>query len=157
MQNLFWSEQDDERGRGALKQTVFELRRRLGANCIETRVVREAGHAVQRLASAPLPRPRRTHVQGIMRKLRLPLSRFTSKSLSRVKHRGDMLSVTEVDRRGIGNIHGQVAILVQERTKGGNVGRVAIQMAPDSTLPSRLFWAALSGASRNIARSAQAR
>jgi DNA-binding SARP family transcriptional activator len=37
IQNLFWPERDDVKGRGALKQTVFELRRLLGDNSIETR------------------------------------------------------------------------------------------------------------------------
>jgi TolB-like protein/DNA-binding SARP family transcriptional activator/Tfp pilus assembly protein PilF len=36
IQNLFWSNRNDERGRGTLKWTVYSLRRRLGEDCIES-------------------------------------------------------------------------------------------------------------------------
>jgi DNA-binding SARP family transcriptional activator len=35
--NLFWSDRDDEKARGALKQSLYELRRQLGADWIDPR------------------------------------------------------------------------------------------------------------------------
>jgi DNA-binding SARP family transcriptional activator len=37
VQNIFWSDRDDEKGKAALKQTLYELRRVLGENCIESK------------------------------------------------------------------------------------------------------------------------
>src|SRR5262245_59727473 len=36
VQNIFWSDRDDEKGKAALKHTVYELRRLFGEDCIES-------------------------------------------------------------------------------------------------------------------------
>jgi DNA-binding SARP family transcriptional activator len=46
IQNLFWSDRDEEKGRAALKQTIYELRRLLGDDCIDSQGdrLKVAGH-----------------------------------------------------------------------------------------------------------------